>query len=93
MSNIDKEDWHRIFYEENVAKSLYELKFCSGMKTRAYPYKFYFLRSFFWFFKTLVYQNPITKLDKHSKRHITIVILMVLTIIGMFYIAHLQGIF
>ncbi|GEM_PF-4031801 len=56
-------------------------------------YKPYFLWLLFWSFKNLIYKNPITRLDKQSKRHITIVALMILTILVMFIIAYYQGIF
>jgi hypothetical protein len=93
QSNIDKENWHRIFHDEKSAKSLYELKFCGSMKVRAYPYKFYFLRSFFWFLELLIYINPIYKLDKQSKRHITIVAIMILAFLLALYVAYKEGVF
>ena len=49
-----------------------------------------FLRSIF---RYLRYQTPIIRLNKQSKRHITIVTLTVLTIFVMIWIAYKQGIF
>lgn len=43
--------------------------------------------------KKIKYIVPSIRFDTHSKRHMTIVILMVLTLLGMFYIAYRQGIF
>ncbi|PKP32323.1 MAG: hypothetical protein CVU00_11870 [Bacteroidetes bacterium HGW-Bacteroidetes-17] len=54
------------------------------------PYLFYLS---LWFFKNLIYMLPISKLDKQSKRHITIVTLMILTILIMVLIAYFQGVF
>lgn len=45
------------------------------------------------FFKNIKYINPIKRLDVDSKRHITIVLLMVITIVAMFVIAYYQGVF
>ena len=43
--------------------------------------------------KMVKYIIPTIKLDTQRKRHITIVVLMVLTIVAMFIIAYYQGIF
>lgn len=48
---------------------------------------------FFFLLKYIKYIVPTNKLTADRQRHITIVLLMILTIIVMFYIAHLQGIF
>ena len=56
-----------------------------------YPYKpywFYRLR-----FKYDKYIKPMVRLNIQSKRHMTIVVFMIITILCMFYIAYLQGIF
>jgi hypothetical protein len=45
------------------------------------------------FFKIIKYIIPSIKLDTHRKRHITIVVLMLLTIAAMFFIAYYQGVF
>jgi hypothetical protein len=49
--------------------------------------------SFFCLFKKFRYQKPNIKFDIHSKRHMTIVVFMILTLFGMFYIAYKQGAF
>lgn len=48
---------------------------------------------FFRLFKKFRYQKPNIKFDTHSKRHMTVVVLMILTLLGMFYIAYKQGAF
>lgn len=45
------------------------------------------------FFKRIKYKVPKIKLDTQSKRHITIVVLMIITIAAMFVIAYYQGAF
>jgi len=58
------------------------------------PYKPYFLWRLLWFFLKLIKPyHPNKRLDKQSKRHITIVVLMALTILIMLFIAIRQGIF
>lgn len=93
-ANPDTKIWSAMFFDKDVVDNLHQFNFSTGTFIfRLKPYRFYFLRSFFWFFMTLIYQNPIAKLDKQSKRHMTIVLLMILTIIVMFYIAYSQGVF
>ena len=58
-----------------------------------YPQWFY---RFFWSLRLLMnfkYKKPANKLDKQSIRHVTIVILMVLTIFVSLFIAYMQGVF
>jgi hypothetical protein len=50
------------------------------------------LRSFS-LFKYIKWLKPKTKFDTQSKRHITIVVLMILSILVMVYIAYKQGAF
>ena len=93
-ANPDTKIWSAMFFDKDVVDNLRKFNFSTGTFIfRLKPYRFYFLRSFFWFFKALIYKNPIAKLDKQSKRHITNVILMILTIIVTLYIAYLQGLF
>ena len=46
-----------------------------------HDYKPYFLFRLFWFFKSLKYQKPNSKLTPQRKKHITVVSLMVIAII------------
>jgi hypothetical protein len=50
-------------------------------------------QSSFWHLFSLKYQNQTKNLDQPSKRHMTMVVLMIITIIAMFVIAYFQGVF
>ena len=73
-----------------VDKNLYQL-FPHNFIPKNYKPYWAFLS--FWFLKSLIYKNPISRLDKQSKRHMTIVILMILTILISLIIAYYAGIF
>ncbi|WP_457615999.1 hypothetical protein [Lutibacter sp.] len=78
---------------ENTDIDLYNRQYTSSNqeKFEFYPFKhywYYLLR-----FKYRKYVKPIIKLDKQSKRHMTIVVLMIITVLVMFYLAYKQGIF
>ena len=79
-ANIDKENWHTIFFPEKVAIMNYEQNLFSDIRLRAYPYKFYFLRSFFWFFKSNI-SKPMIRLTKTETMK-KIIIGSSITIIG-----------
>ncbi len=63
-----------------------------GLKRYRKRHYFFFLRFLRSVLSFLKYQKPIVKLNKESKRHITIVVLMILTIIVMVWLAYKQGI-
>lgn len=93
-ANPDTKNWSSMFFDKDVVDNLRQFNFSTGTFIfRLKPYRFYFLRSIFWFFKTLIYKNPFARLDKQSKRHIINVILMILAIVVTLYIAYLQGLF
>lgn len=85
-------------YKEFLQSNYYIVK---GVKTELKPYRWYEIQRLwtiptyllFWFFKRPIYKNPFTKLEKQSKRHNTIVVLMILGFLLTLFISYQQGIF
>ncbi len=62
-----------------------------GQEFIEFDYKYYLFWSLRWF--TIRAYRPIKQLNKQNKRHITIVVLMLITILVMMLIAYKQGVF
>ena len=82
-SNVELDKWGQMYFEGNDIEYLKNQRYISGnFKFRDKPYKFYFFRLVGWFFLRLIKPyHPKRRLDTQSKRHITIVALMVVTIV------------
>ena len=86
-SNINIYNWSSMPFDKKTAMFIIESGYISGnFKFRLKPYKNYWLWSLRW--SILRAYKPIERLNKQSKKHITIVMLMIITILVMIWLAY-----